>query len=109
MRVEIEKTRLNAWNVGFAVVGIITTAIGWGVTYGTLTAEINTLKRDVAAETQARRDRGVITDGKFKSIEDKIPTIDRLDDKITRLVEITGGQAKAIETTNERITRVVVS
>jgi len=107
MPITIEKARLNIWNLGGFVVVLVVTAFGWGITFNSMTTSIENVKDQVAAETQARKEDGSQKDAKLYSIEQKIPTIDRLDDKITRLGELIAQQAKANEEVNKRLDRVI--
>ena len=109
MPVVIEKARLNIWNLGGFVLGIAVTAFGWGITYNTMDTAIDNLKTQLTTETQSRKDRNSATDIRLERIEDKIPQFDMIALQIQRLTEMTASNTKAIEATNERMTRVVES
>lgn len=109
MPVVIEKARLNIWNLGGFVVGIAVTAFGWGITYNSMSSSIENLKTQLTTETNMTRERSGKTDSRLQAIETKIPQFDVIGMQIQRLTELAASNQKAIEATNERMSRVVES
>jgi hypothetical protein len=109
MPVVIEKARLNVWNLGGFIVGIAVTAFGWGITYNSMSTSIENLKNQLTTETNATRERAGKADNRLQAIEDKIPQFDLIGMQIQRLTELAASNQKAIEATNDRMTRIVES
>lgn len=109
MPVQIEKARLNIWNLGGFVVGIAVTAFGWGMTYNSMSSQIEALRSQAARDAQISKDQSIKTDGRIQAVEQKIPQFEVIGMQIQRLTELAASNTKAIEATNERISRVVES
>lgn len=109
MPVTLEKARLNVWNLGGFVIGIAVTAFGWGITYNSMSTAIDALKSQAARDAAISKDQSARTDARISSVEQKIPQFDVIALQIQRLTELSAQNAKAIEATNERLTRVVES
>lgn len=114
MPVTLEKARLNVWNLGGFVITAVVTAFAWGTNYSTtinglenVRQENADLKQQISFESNLRKEDGAQKDAKLYAIEQKIPEIQRLDDKITRLTELIAQQAKANEEVNKRLDRVI--
>lgn len=96
MPVTIEKARLNIWNLGGFIIGIVVTAFGWGVTYSTMNTADAETRRAVQAATE-----------EIKDIKAQLPAITQLQFQMTTTSQLASENKKAIEATNERIERVV--
>lgn len=116
MQVEWEKTRVNMWHILAIGGSLVVNAFAMGGIYVTMTGndednakQIKEVRTEIGVLHQSGRDRSREIDSKFYTIEQKIPEITRLDDKITRLTELVASVIKANEETNKRIDRVVES
>lgn len=98
MPVTIEKARLNIWNLGGFMVGIVVTAFGWGVTYNMM----------VSSDAEAKRRIEYATD-EIKDIKAQLPAITQLQFQMTTTTQLASENKKAIDETNKRIDRVVES
>lgn len=109
MPVVLEKARINVWNAGGFAIGIAVTAFGWGITYNSMTSQIEALKNQAARDAQLVKEQSVRTDNRIAAVENKIPQFDVIAMQIQRLTELTAQNQKAIEATNERMNRFVES
>ena len=98
MPVTIEKARLNIWNLGGFMVGIVVTAFGWGVTYNMM----------VSSDAEAKRRIEYATD-EIKDIKAQLPAITQLQFQMTTTTQVASENKKAIDETSKRIDRVVES
>lgn len=98
MPVTIEKARLNIWNLGGFMVGIVVTAFGWGVTYNVM----------VSSDAEAKRRIEYATD-EIKDIKAQLPAITQLQFQMTTTTQVASENKNAIDETNKRIDRVVES
>lgn len=110
------------WNLNTLVTisGILVLFIGnafaMGVIYNTMqnndasnAAAISDAKDAVDSERQARKERGALTDAKFKAIEDKLPQFELINQQILRLTEIQGQTMQSIVEANKRMDRMTES
>lgn len=98
MPITIEKARLNIWNLGGFIAGIIVTAFGWGVTYSS------------TSEANARTQRDVITIiNEVKDIRLQLPQINALQFQMSRATDAISENKAKIVATNDRVDRVVES
>lgn len=109
MPITIEKARLNIWNIGTAFFGIAVTAFGWGMTWNSMSAQIEALKNQAARDAQITKEQGVRTDNRIQAVEIKIPQFEVIALQIQRLTEISAQNEKAIDAANKRMDRIVES
>lgn len=98
MPVTIEKARLNIWNLGGFVLGLVFTAFGWGVTYN----------QSVNANAEAVRQINFVT-AEIKDIKTQLPAITQLQFQMTTTTQLASENKKGIEEANRRLDRVVES
>src|SRR6478736_5049819 len=98
MPVTIEKARLNIWNLGGFVLGLVFTAFGWGVTYN----------QSVNANAEAVRQINFVT-AEIKDIKTQLPAITQLQFQMTTTTQLASENKKGIEEANKRLDRVVES
>lgn len=98
MPIQLEKARLNLFNLaGFAIVGI-TTAFGWGIIYNRMTT---------ANETAAAQIASVRND--LTTISSQLPQLNALQFQMTRVLELIAEQKSGLQDNNNRIDRIVES
>ena len=110
------------WNLNtillFASIGLglLTTGIGWGVTFRTTTAtaeaqaaQIASLAKAVDDETAARYKRMEKTDANFQRLNDKMPQFDIMAQQILRLTELTAENRQQTEKTQQQFERYVAT
>lgn len=119
---EIEVTGMNfpekgriEWNLNTIVMiggiflatlaNVAIAAISWNDTK----RDIQEIQEQVKSETQARQARGLVTDGRFTDLNKAVAEIAPLSFQVTRVIESTAENKKAIELANDRIDRVVES
>jgi hypothetical protein len=71
--------------------------------------DIRDLQHSVQEETDARKARGIITDGRFLDLNKAVAEIAPLSFQVTRAIEGGAENKKAVEAANSRIDRVVES
>lgn len=98
MPITIEKARLNIWNAGGFAVGIAVTAFGWGVVYNTMGNANDERKREIATLSEV-----------VKDIKSDLPAITQLQFQMTRATEQISESKASIQSTNERMDRIVES
>lgn len=84
---------------------IAVAAVSWNDTK----RDIQDIQEKVQAETTARQARGVVTDGRFADLNKAVAEITPLSFQVTRVIETSSENKKAIEAANDRIDRVVES
>jgi methyl-accepting chemotaxis protein len=71
--------------------------------------DIKELQDQVQDETDARKARGILTDGRFLDLNRSVAEITPLSFQVTRAIEGVSENKKAVESANTRIDRVVES
>lgn len=121
--VEFETARLNVWHIGALFVGGVVNAFALGGIYFSMLAadekavvaieeankRIDEVHLAQEKETQARLDRGKLTDAKFQTLFDRMPQFDLINQQIIRLVEVQGQTMQALEAANKRMDRITES
>lgn len=103
------------WNFNTAVtiIGLLASfgasMVAGGIAYNSIVSEQKVQSDKLSDERTARERRGVSTDARFSAIEQKIPQFEVIGMQIQRLTELSAANAKAIDATNERLTRIVES
>ncbi len=110
-----ERAKRFEWNFNTLVVsgGIILAtltnvaiaAISWNDTK----RDIKEIQDQVKSETEARKARGIVTDGRFADLNKAVAEIAPLSFQVTRVIENAAENKKAVEAANDRIDRVVES
>lgn len=110
-----ERAKRFEWNFNTLVVSggimaatltnVAIAAISWNDTK----RDIKEIQGQVQAETQARQARGQLTDGRFADLNKAVAEITPLSFQVTRVIEASAENKKAVEAANDRIDRVVES
>lgn len=108
-----ERAKKFEWNfntmvfvggLAFAVAtNVAVAAIAWNDTK----RDIKDVQEKVLAETDARKARGIYTDGRFDALNKAVAEIAPLSYQVTRAIEGVAENEKANEATNERMDRFV--
>lgn len=109
------RSKIFEWNFNTLVVSgglifatltnVAIAAISWNDTK----RDIQDIQEQVQAETQARQQRGLITDGRFADLNKAVAEIAPLSFQVTRVIEASAENKKGVEAANDRIDRVVES
>lgn len=103
--VQLEKARLNVWNVGVVVVAALIQAFALGVIYSKQKGADEKAVESIAVV----REEIKAANATIKEIQLELPQITQLQYQMTRQTEIVAENRKGIEATNARVDRVVES
>jgi hypothetical protein len=110
-----ERSKRYEWNFNTLVTlgGIAATIlvnVGFvATTWNDTKRDIKELQQSVQEETDARKARGLLTDGRFLDLNKAVAEIAPLSFQVTRAIEGGAENKKAVEAANSRIDRVVES
>lgn len=123
MNIEFERTRVNLWHIGAIIASVAINSFGLGAMYFSMRnsdtenakaiqdlrlqteRNVQDVKEAQEREITARIERGKLTDANFKTVFDKMPQFDLINQQILRLTELTAQNTQAIAETNKRIER----
>lgn len=101
---------LNTWVVIIgAFVATLTNVAVAAISWNDTKRDIKEIQDQVKAETEARKARGLVTDGRFDNLNKSVAEIAPLSFQVTRVIEASAENKKAVEAANDRIDRVVES
>ena len=103
--IKIERASVNLWSMGALVVGIGATCFGWGITYSTLTSQIDGLRTELRTEVSNRVERSADVNEQLKDIKADLVVTGSLQYETKRLGEQIQETRRITDETNQRINR----